>query len=179
MRTDLLPKWLGKSLLVLLLAMGLQLQALTVFAQDNKISGQVMAVSRLAQTIQVQGRDASVMVKFDDQTQGMEYIKIGEAAIIEFEMVGNDRIARIIKPRLVKLPEGVTEATNDEVARLVDLGPEKGRYYLVDSRPSARYEEGHVPTAISIPVPRLKEKAELLLPADKNQLLIFYCGGPT
>ncbi|MFO7577033.1 MAG: rhodanese-like domain-containing protein [Pelovirga sp.] len=168
----------SKGVLLLLLIFALQCLTLNAFAEE-KISGQVKAVSRKAQTIQVEVGDGSQMVKFDDDTEGMEFIKVGEAAIIEYENVGADRIARVIKPRLVKLPEGTSEVTNDEVARLVALGPEQGNYYLVDSRPPARYAEGHVPTAVSIPVPLLEKNGAELLPADKDTLLIFYCGGPT
>ena len=168
----------SKGLLLLLLVFGLQCVALSAVAEE-KITGQVKAVSRKAQTIQIQAGDGSQMVKFNEDTEGMEFIKVGEAAIIEYEKVGADRIARVIKPRLVKLPEGTSEVTNDEIAGLVALGPDQGNYFLVDSRPPARYAEGHIPTAVSIPVPQLEKTGAELLPADKDRLLIFYCGGPT
>jgi rhodanese-related sulfurtransferase len=63
-----------------------------------------------------------------------------------------------------------------ELAKLVDLGPEKGGYTLVDSRPGPAYMKGHIPTAISIPFPKMKEMTTKL-PQDKDQLLIFYCQG--
>jgi rhodanese-related sulfurtransferase len=48
---------------------------------------------------------------------------------------------------------------------------------LVDSRPrEGKYDTGHIPTAISIPDTHF-DKMTHLLPADKNQLLVFYCGG--
>ncbi len=169
-------KWLSAGLAALLLTFGLQAG---VLAQENSVAGQVVGVSRLAKTIQVEVGDKVEMVKFDDQTEGMQHVKVGEAAIIQFERVGNDRIARSIKPRLVKLPAGTSDISNDEVAALVAQGPAKGNYYLVDSRPSARYEEGHVPTAVSIPVPRLEKTNDALLPKNKDTMLIFYCGGPT
>ncbi len=50
---------------------------------------------------------------------------------------------------------------------------------LADARPEMRYDQGHLPSAVSIPVPLLKEKKAKVLPKDKNQLLIFYCGGYT
>jgi hypothetical protein len=145
-------------------------------AQENTVAGQVVGVSRLAKTIQVEVGQKIEMVKFDDETEGMEYVKVGEASIIEFEQQGAERIARTIKPRLVKLPAGTSEIGNDEVAQLVAKGPAKGNYFIVDSRPAPRYAEGHVPTAVSIPVDL--QTAEML-PADKEQLLIFYCGGST
>ena len=55
----------------------------------------------------------------------------------------------------------------------------KNELIIVDSRPKkAKYDKGHIPSAISIPdsdFDKLKGK----LPADKNLLLIFYCGGYT
>ncbi|HXW69068.1 MAG TPA: rhodanese-like domain-containing protein, partial [Dissulfurispiraceae bacterium] len=62
----------------------------------------------------------------------------------------------------------------DEVARLVALGPEKGSFELVDSRPLLRYDEGHIPGAISIPSREFNEFAGKL-PKEKDELIIFYC----
>ncbi len=50
---------------------------------------------------------------------------------------------------------------------------------LIDARPKkAKYDKGHIPSAISIPDSDF-EKLQGKLPADKNVLLIFYCGGYT
>jgi len=97
-------------------------------------------------------------------------------------MDGADRVATVIKQKLAKLPAGVTEMPVDEMAVLVALGPEKGNYFLVDSRPEARYNEGHVPTAVSIPVPKLEKLGNEAFPPsvrEKKPLLVFYCGGVT
>jgi len=48
---------------------------------------------------------------------------------------------------------------------------------LVDARPKrAKYDKGHIPTAISIPDMQF-DKFTDQLPEDKNQLIVFYCGG--
>ena len=47
---------------------------------------------------------------------------------------------------------------------------------LVDSRPAAGYMKGHIPTAISIPFPKMTEMMDKL-PKEKDQLVIFYCQG--
>ena len=65
--------------------------------------------------------------------------------------------------------------TVDDVSRLVALGPERGNFELVDSRPLVRYNEGHIPGAISIPYLEFNESAGKL-PKEKDKLLIFYCG---
>jgi len=56
---------------------------------------------------------------------------------------------------------------------------EKNDMLLVDSRPKKpKYDKGHIPTAISIPDSQF-EALKGKLPADKNTLLVFYCGGYT
>lgn len=50
---------------------------------------------------------------------------------------------------------------------------------IVDSRPGPRkYNPGHIPTAVNIPDTQFDKLAPALLPADKSQLVIFYCDGP-
>lgn len=56
--------------------------------------------------------------------------------------------------------------------------PKRDDVTIIDSRPARKYDEGHIPTAISIPDLSFDKLAASALPADKNQLLIFYCSGP-
>lgn len=142
--------------------------------------GSVVGRSNKAKTISIevgQGDAAkTMMLRFDDQTEGLDFAKTGEAAIIKWEQRGDDKFASVIKPKLAKLPEGVTEIKTEELYKLLqDHVP----LTLVDARPEMRYNQGHLPGSISIPVPLLKEKKAAVLPKDKNQLLIFYCGGYT
>ena len=65
----------------------------------------------------------------------------------------------------------------DEVAKLVAKGPEAGKYVLLDSRPDNFYNEGHIPTAVSMPFFAFDKLAETLLPKDKEILQIYYCSG--
>lgn len=57
--------------------------------------------------------------------------------------------------------------------------PQPKGVMLVDSRPyKPKYVNGHIPASICIPDSQFEElKAKL--PEDKNELLIFYCEGPT
>jgi len=56
---------------------------------------------------------------------------------------------------------------------------EKNEALVIDSRPKkAKYDKGHIPTAISIPDSEF-ENLKGRLPADKNTPLIFYCEGFT
>jgi len=54
--------------------------------------------------------------------------------------------------------------------------PARDDVTVIDSRPVRKYDEGHIPGALSIPDTFFDKKTDLL-PKDKNQLLIFYCGG--
>lgn len=151
-------------------------------AGKDVLKGKILGKSNKAKTITIEANKKPVMVKFDDDTKGLENAEKGEAAIINYKMVGKDKVATVIKPKLAKLPEGVKEMQPDELATLVAMGPQKGNYFLVDSRPTARYDEGHIPTAVSIPVAKMEKGDSAILPEDikqKNTQLIFYCGGPT
>ncbi len=66
----------------------------------------------------------------------------------------------------------------DDLDKLVALGPEKGGYTLVDSRPAPKYQEGTIPSAVNLPFPAW-DKVVGKLPVDKEKLLVFFCQGPT
>lgn len=80
----------------------------------------------------------------------------------------------LLAPLLVQAQ--ITDLNQAEIEQLVSQNPEKGGYTLIDARPEMKFAEGHIPWAISLPKPELKERlAEL--PADKTAKLVFYCGG--
>jgi rhodanese-related sulfurtransferase len=81
-----------------------------------------------------------------------------------------------VKPP-VKLAANET-ITLDELQKLVAMGPEKGHYFLYDSRPTPRFLEGAIPTAVNLPFPAFDKNLDKL-PADKGALVIFYCSGKT
>ena len=116
------------------------------------------------------------MVKFDDKTKGVNNAAKGRAVKVAYEMRYQVAVATDVQLKLAKLPEGVTETKTPELQTMIDG---KANIYLVDSRPKARFDQSHLPGAVSIPVPLLEEKQAAVLPKDKNDLLVFYCGGPT
>lgn len=191
MQNKLLQNWLPFLLFTALLVSGPSLSGSLALAADpapqaaqsaNTFAGKVTGKSNKAKTISIEVNGKNEFVKFDDKTAGVEHAVEGEASIIQFEMRGSDRFATSIKPKLVSLPEGVKEIKTDELAKLIAMGPDEGKYMLIDSRPAARYHEGHIPTAVSIPETVMKETGAASLPGDaklNNTPLIFYCGGPT
>lgn len=49
-------------------------------------------------------------------------------------------------------------------------------YMLIDARPAKKYLDGAIPSSVSMPDSKFEDKKGLL-PADKESLLIYYCGG--
>jgi len=142
-------------------------------------TGSVLDVSNKAKIISLEvgkGAEAkTILVKFDDKTLGIEHAVAGHASIINYEMRGGEPWATDIKPKLAKLPEGVTEVKTADLKSMQDKGE---KFTLVDSRPAKRFASSNLPGAINIPVDEFKDQAGKL-PANKDELLVFYCGGPT
>ena len=64
-----------------------------------------------------------------------------------------------------------------KAAAVKDVVDGKTLGMVVDSRPKkGKYDKGHIPGSISLPFGAFDKMAGLL-PADKNALVIFYCGG--
>ena len=150
----------------------------------QKATGKVMAVSQKAGTISVKAKSGLEIFRFTDDTalkdaKSVRSFKKNEAVIVTYTETGGVKTATAIEKKLAKLPKGITEMKPEELAGLVDRGPGTAGYFLVDSRPAKRFKSSHIPTAVSIPVPKLKEEGAKLLPADKDRPLVFYCGGYT
>ncbi len=148
---------------------------------ENILAGNLSSKSMKANTIQIKINDRLELLKFgpDVKVQNIPDIKAlkGAPALrVHYKTVGPDRVATeiVVKPK-IKVPENQLIEVK-ELAQLVAQGPQKGGYTLVDSRPMGGFMKGHIPTAISIPFPKMKEMTDKL-PQDKNQLLIFYCQG--
>jgi len=145
------------------------------------LAGNFKSRSRKASSIQLKINKRMQLVKYtaDTTVKNVPNIKALKEPMplrVHYKKVGEDLVATeiVVKPKM-KVPEEQLLNTK-EMAKLVALGPEKGGYTLVDSRPPIKYQEGHIPTAISIPFPKMKKMKDRL-PKDKNQLLIFYCEG--
>ncbi len=78
-------------------------------------------------------------------------------------------------PAWKKLPGSYAGVSAEFVAKAID----ENQTIVVDSRPKkAKYDKGHIPSAISLPDSQF-EKLQGKLPQDKQTPLIFYCGGFT
>lgn len=150
---------------------------------EKVLRGTLGGVSGKAKTIQVNVGAMSWLAKWDDGTQlvGAESFgnipKEKEIAVHITEKDGSLYAAKVSVKQPAKVPaEKLIKI--EEVAKLVGIGIEKGNFLVVDSRPAPRYNEGHIPTSISIYDAEFEKHTDKL-PKEKDKLLIFYCGGPT
>ena len=84
-----------------------------------------------------------------------------------------------------KSPEQIMMASDWKFHDIVDAAfvrqyakvPQPEGVTIIDSRPfKPKYIKGHIPTAINLPDSQFDKLVDKL-PKDKNDLLIFYCGG--
>ena len=148
---------------------------------NNVIAGNLSNASLKANSIQMKINNQLEMVKFTPETKisnvpDMKALKSGMAMRVHYKINGSDRVATeiVVKPKIKVPPEQLM--TVKELIKLVEMGPEKGAYTLVDSRPTPGYMKGHIPTAVSMPFPKMKEMMDKL-PKEKDRLVIFYCQG--
>ena len=148
---------------------------------ENILAGNLSSKSMKAHTIQIKINDRLELLKFGPDVKvenipDIEALKGAVALRVHYETVGQDRVATeiVVKPKITVPENQLIEVR--ELAKLVAQGPQKGGYTLADSRPAGGFMKGHIPTAISVPFPKMKEMTDKL-PKDKNQLLIFYCEG--
>lgn len=150
---------------------------------ENGIRGRLGSVSMKAETLKVETGGAPWLINFDEDTdlagaEALNKIGSGKEILVTYyeedgalyaESVDVKPAAKVDSAMLIKV---------DELAPLVEQGAEKGNFTLVDARPGKLFVEGHIPGAISIYDAQFDKNLEKL-PANKDNLLVFYCGGPT
>ena len=82
--------------------------------------------------------------------------------------------------RLTEISELVRSLALDEGLELVDRSTlwrlaQDGQVVVLDVRPAAEYEAGHIPGALSIPLDDLEEKLSAI---PSEQPVVAYCRGP-
>lgn len=108
----------------------------------------------------------------------LKAIKKGHEVRIEYTEKDGQKLATVLSVKPPVTLDASETISLAEVERLVALGPEKGKYFLADCRPTPRFQEGNIPTAVNMPFPAF-DKIVAKLPADKSALIIYYCSGKT
>ncbi|EKD39236.1 MAG: sulfur transferase, selenocysteine-containing [uncultured bacterium] len=157
----------------------------TTPAESKTIQGKIANISQKAKTIALSTKEGEFfLMKFTDATVlkgagSADEFKEDEAIIALYTTSGGENIATSLEKDVVKLPEGIQEIKTEELAGL--MSAEKN-LVIIDSRPAVKYDEGHIPGAVSIPFAKLvtmgDEGAQLLARYQDRQL-VFYCGGTT
>ena len=161
-------------------------------AEAGALRGYYDGAAFKSKTIQLKMDDTVELVKFDEDEikvvngegktgdgEFLRKIKKGHEIKIEFiELNGVKNAIKVVEKPPVKISQDMLSTTAD-VEKLVALGPEKGKYFLYDSRPMPRFVQGYIPTAIHLPFPAFDKMAEKVLPKDKSALIVFYCAGPS
>ena len=153
----------------------LSLAAFVALVQAETVKGRIQVVSKQAATIQIDVKGQKVVVRTDTDTQfdGAAGLKdLNPPDLVEVERQPGQAATRI-KKIVFGLPPGV-EISVEELLKIMTGGD---AYSLFDARPVKRFGDAHIPSAR--PAFPKDENFLSLLPADKDALLVFYCGGPT
>lgn len=159
-------------------------------AQEGSLRGNFDGVAYKTQSIQVKMDDVTEVLRFDAATVKIENVKgenaeeplrdlpKGKEVRVEYTEKDGKKFATLIvaKPP-VKVAAEKMLGTED-VEKLVAMGPEQGKYLLIDARPPMKALEGIIPTAINIPFVAFDKHVDKL-PKDKDTLIIYYCQGVT
>ncbi len=147
------------------------------------IRGKLSSVSMKAETLNVSTGSATWLVAFDEDTtlkgaEAMNKIDKDHEVSVNFIEEDGELYATAVK---VKPPTDLTEdelIKIDELSPLVAQGSEAANFTIIDARPGKLFLESHIPGALSIYDAQFDENLDKL-PKNKENLLVFYCGGPT
>ncbi len=154
-------------------------------ADAQSVKGKISNISQKAKTIALTLSDSSFfLAKFTDETKlkGVESIKslnVEEPVIVGYSVVNGENIATSLELIHATLPAGTKEIKTKELAELLKSNKD---LLVIDSRPSIKYDESHIPGSISVPyaqIVKMGDDGAKLLEKYKDRQLVFYCGGST
>lgn len=118
---------------------------------------------------------ADVSPDFDKEQDLSIYIVEEKAETAKEPIPLDSNLEYVDTQYLSKLLEAVAKTSSRSN---YEQSPPEWDFVLVDARPVGVYNSGHINGSINIPDAEFDKYAELL-PADKDKLIIFYCGGLT
>jgi rhodanese-related sulfurtransferase len=160
-------------------ASGVRLEILDLLAQGPRtveaIAGEVaqsiantshhLQILRRARLVATEKTGVFVTYRLADADVGAFVLHLRTLArrrLAEIERVSRDYLER----------RGALEAVDD--AELLER-VRAGRVTVIDVRPGEEYEAGHIPNAISVPLPELKRRLREL---PRRRTIVAYCRGP-
>ncbi len=149
----------------------------------NQLRGKLKSISRKAETLQVFMGSTSWQLKYDQNTEldgavAMNKIGKDKEILVDYTQDGDTLVATniVVKQPASIPPEWIIDVK--AMKKLTAKSPEEGNYALFDARPGKFFLEGHLAGAVSNYDAQF-EKNVKILPKNKDQLLVFYCGGAT
>lgn len=144
----------------------------------SEFRGNIVSVSGKAELIQIDTGKV-IEVKFDDNTKVVNWNqplnKLGRGTPVKIVYTQKDGkyYATLVS---VKPPMSVPPEQRVGLEEVKKIWSNK-EGLIVDVRPKAKYDEGHIPGSINIYMPELDKHLDKL-PKDKNALIVMYCEGP-
>jgi len=148
----------------------------------NILAGKFTECSEKAKSLLLTVDKDKEVIFFDEKTvlknapSFKEIPKNESVKIAYYKRDGKNFAKEVVVKKGIDVPKDQLASVED-VTKLVELGPEKGKYVLLDSRPVNLFNESHLPTAVAMPFGAFDELAEKVLPKEKDVLQIYYCAG--
>lgn len=147
--------------------------------KPNMLMGFLYSFNPQAMTLQLDISTNKELLKYDSSTKikNLSHFSIigqykGEAFLIYFTEKNGEKIATTIERfevfRNLKPDDSLT------LEELKKLMAEKNNIVIIDTRPTRKYEEKHIPGSINIPIDSF-DKYINKLPRKKDTLVVFYC----
>jgi hypothetical protein len=155
-------------------------------AEPGSIRGNFDSVAFKSKSIQVKVDEAVELFTFDENAiklvnvpeNNLRELKRGKEVRVEYTEKNGVKTASLLSAKpAIKVPAEKQMGTAD-VEKLVAMGPEKGKYLLIDARPAPRFMEGSIPTAVNIPFAAFDQNVDKL-PKEKGALIVYFCAGVT
>lgn len=150
--------------------------------ETNLVSGTLKAISFKASMLQLVTSDGTSVVTFDDNTivtgaDALSSIKTGSNLEIEYLKKDGVLVAVGIE---ISAERPVALASNEIDAKtLAELLSDNTREIaVIDARSASSFEKEHIPGALSIYTGEFDKNIDKL-PANKDQLIVYYCDGTT
>ena len=164
-----------KSFLAAILAVSLVAvtgQAASIAANTNSSSsaekitlkGKIINIVHKVPMVAIRGPKGVALMRYQYDTKGLDQVYKGMNAVVTAHTSKSGLVADSILPDLAVIPAGVEEISVMELLSLFRTSP--ADFTLIDVRPASEYQEAHIATAVSVPLPLLQEKKESALPAD-------------
>ena len=147
--------------------------------KTSVLKGTLDAISSKASMLQLTTDSGTKVVIFNDETILLgtkTYSDIKPGTDLDIKYLQKGGVARAVS--IETAAEEITLEDNQiDAKELSEIISENTiPYTLVDARPSLSYNQGFIPGAVSI-YNGVFDKNTEKLPANKEQLIVYYCGG--